>query len=586
MKSSFLFPILAGALRVAALLWAAIMVNAQESQELKPTEKIDLGDGVTMEFVLIKPGSFEMGSVTHDLDERPVRTVNITQPFYIGRFEVTQAQWVRVMGENPSFFKGDNLPVDSVSWNDCQKFLSALRKKNGRNVALPTEAQWENACRAGTKTQWGFGDDQAGLDVHAWHAGNAERTTHPVGQKKPNAWGLHDMHGNVYEWCADWYSEGPYPSDHTTNPIGPKTGLRRALRGGAWIYVPENLRSADRGFSPPDYRSNEVGLRCVLLVGEQPAQAFSKDPMPVGKTDEASPSLVSRVQFAIDEGDRLAAEFLLEGNEKQAGDPKQQAALRQSIAELPLPAEQLTIDLRNGIVMEFVLIRPGIFTMGSDSSEIKNEKPCHRVTISRPFYLGKYEVTQAQWMALMDRNPSAFIDENVDASKSLLPIDNASWVLCANFLATLNEKFPGHGFRLPTEAEWEYACRAGTKSPHHFGAGSLENFAWFGANSDNRTHPVGQKKANPWGLHDMYGNVWEWCEDRFGRYSAEEAIDPSGPVVSEFAGAKVLRGGAWNNLATHVNSTFRHDAGPNIPLRYYGFRCVAKIPSKGGKMPR
>jgi formylglycine-generating enzyme required for sulfatase activity len=234
--------------------------------ELKDTATVDLGGGVKMEFVLIRPGSFTMGSDVGHKDEIPVHKVTLTQPFYLGKYEVTQEQWEKVMGGNPSVFKGTNLPVENVSWNDCQSFLAELQRKTGRKFALPTEAQWEYACRAGTTTTFSFGDDETTLAEHAWYAANSDRKTHPVGQKKPNAWGLYDMHGNVFEWCADWYTES-YPKEDATNPLGGASGERRVIRGGAWLYIPDNLRSADRSFSPPGYRVNEYGLRCVMLTG-------------------------------------------------------------------------------------------------------------------------------------------------------------------------------------------------------------------------------------------------------------------------------------------------------------------------------
>jgi len=514
-------------------LLLAIAVSAAANE----VEVIDLGDGVKMEFVLIRPGTFVMGSDANRLDERPARPVTLTQPYCLGKYEVTQAQWARVMGSNPSHFKGPQRPVENVSWDDCQLFLAALRKRTGRRFALPAEAEWEYACRAGTTTEYGWGNDEAALGDHAWYANNAGLATHPVGQKRPNPWGLHDMHGNVYEWCADWYSEGPYSSGEATDPRGPRAGQRRILRGGAWIFVSANLRSADRGFSPPDYRSNEYGLRCVLRV------------------DADRPSAEERVQPA-------------------------------AAVAWPGSTEPLTVELGGGATMEFVLIRPGTFIMGSDLSPLENERPTHPVRIARPFYLGKYEVTQRQWDALMSRNPSAFRGDPPLADPARLPVENVSWTLCQSFLEQLNARVPGRKFRLPTEAEWEYAARAGSTGERHFGDGALDDHAWHGGNAGGRTHPFGGKQPNAWGLHDMYGNVWEWCEDRYGPYAATAVEDPIGPGVASFTGTRVLRGGAWNNSAKHVSSTFRHDAGPAIPMRYYGFRCVAEIPEPKTTGPR
>lgn len=538
-------------------------------------ETIDLGDGVTMEFILIHPGTFQMGSA-HDYDELPVHRVTFTQPFYLGKFEVTQEQWEKIMGSNPSHFKGARLPVDNVSWEDCRQFIAAVRRKTGRNFALPTEAQWEYACRAGTTTAYSCGDDETLLGEHAWYAGNAELTTHPVGSKKPNPWGLHDMHGNVFEWCADWYEEG-YPPGDAKDPVGPDSGDRRTLRGGAWLYVTDNLRSSDRGFSPPDYRSNENGFRCALLVGDIPASAEAN------AATAPTEKFFALLDAALAEGNKLSAEFLLTELERLAPNDPRLTAARPRIAALAAPPEQLAIDLADGVRLEFVLIRPGIFTMGSDEGPLTNEKPAHRVTLTRPFYLGKFEVTQKQWTTLMGRNLSAFRGDPPAIDGAQLPVENVSWHLCQSFLARLQEKVPGRVFRLPTEAEWEYACRAGSSA--RVPAGPLEKQAWFGENAGGRTHPVGQREPNAWGLYDMFGNVWEWCQDQFGPYSTTAPINPAGPTVSS-SGTRVARGGAWNNLAQHVNATFRHDVSPEMTMRYYGFRVVAEVVPSVPAKPR
>jgi len=196
---------------------------------------VDLGGGVKMEFVLIPAGSFLMGDEEGDDDEKPVHTVRITKPFYLGKYEVTQEQWRAVMRYNPSEYQGPKNPVESVSWRICQDFLAKLNQKfgsGGVKFGLPTEAQWEYACRAGTTTRYSFGDDSAKLVDYAWLGWNAKGSTHPVGQKKPNAWGLYDMHGNVGEFCADWYSKDYYRNSPAEDPIGPHSGDYRVWRGG------------------------------------------------------------------------------------------------------------------------------------------------------------------------------------------------------------------------------------------------------------------------------------------------------------------------------------------------------------------
>ncbi len=241
----------------------------------KPQISIDLGGGVTMDFVLIRPGSFMMGSDSVSssgiFDEKPVHKVTLTKPFYLGKFEVTQDQWQAVMGSNPSQIKGPKLPVENLSWNDCQSFLTKLQEKlPGQKFALPTEAQWEYACRAGSTTKFSYGDDESNLGEHAWfYGGQTSSTTHPVGGKKPNAWGLHDMHGNVWEWCADWYAN--YPVGDATDPQGVSSGTHHVYRGGAWFNPPDFLRSSARSYGPTlDFRYGGLGLR--LLLGVEPVR--------------------------------------------------------------------------------------------------------------------------------------------------------------------------------------------------------------------------------------------------------------------------------------------------------------------------
>jgi formylglycine-generating enzyme required for sulfatase activity len=200
-----------------------------------------------MEFVTIPAGEFRMGSENGDDNEKPVHQVRLSRSFEMGKYEVTQAEWQAVMNNNPSHFKGEKLPVETVSWAAAQGFIERLNARDdGYVYRLPTEAEWEYACRAGST-----GDYAGQLDEMGWYDGNAGGKTHPVGQKKPNAWGLYDLHGNVWEWCQDWLDK--YPSAAVTDPIGLNTGSGRVFRGGSWNYTAADCRSANRlGFSPGD----------------------------------------------------------------------------------------------------------------------------------------------------------------------------------------------------------------------------------------------------------------------------------------------------------------------------------------------
>ncbi|MGD0092557.1 MAG: SUMF1/EgtB/PvdO family nonheme iron enzyme [Planctomycetota bacterium] len=197
-----------------------------------------------------------------DPDEYPAHEVTITNPFYMGKYEVTQEQYQQAKVGNPSFSKGSKLPVEQVSWGEAQEFCKKVSEKTGQAVRLPTEAEWEFACRAGTTTAYCKGDTEAGLGRVAWYYANTKWTTHPVGEKKPNEWGLYDMHGNVSEWCGDWY--GKYEAAAATDPQGPATGTRRVWRGGSsWSQIPGNCRSAKRDGSPLN-RVCDLGFRLVL----------------------------------------------------------------------------------------------------------------------------------------------------------------------------------------------------------------------------------------------------------------------------------------------------------------------------------
>lgn len=216
---------------------------------------------------LIPAGTYTMGSPDWEVDrssnEGPDHIVHISNPFYIGIYEVTQDQWDKVMGNNPSEFPAAASPVESVSWNDCQDFISELNTMNIGTFRLPTEAEWEYACRAGSSTRYYFGDDPGYSEIgdYAWYDGNSSDTTHAVGQKEPNAWGLYDMHGNVWEWCSDWYDA--YDSAQQIDPEGPSSGSNRVFRGGAWYNVPQFSRAAARSGVMPTYTDIHLGFRLV-----------------------------------------------------------------------------------------------------------------------------------------------------------------------------------------------------------------------------------------------------------------------------------------------------------------------------------
>lgn len=229
---------------------------------------LDVGGGINMDFILLRPGSFTMGDASGKDDEKPVHLVKITKPFYLGKYPVTQQQWEAVMGNNPSHFKGPQNPVDQVSWEDCQAFLQKINERfssSGEKFGLPTEAQWEYACRTGSTADYFFGDAEERLGDYAWFDGNSGYRTHPVGEKRPNSWGLHDMHGNVWQWCADPYDPSYYERSPVDDPTGPVSGSNRVLRGGSWAVRAFTCRDSYRAALSPKFRHWDFGLRVALV---------------------------------------------------------------------------------------------------------------------------------------------------------------------------------------------------------------------------------------------------------------------------------------------------------------------------------
>ncbi|MFM8216772.1 MAG: formylglycine-generating enzyme family protein, partial [Pirellula sp.] len=315
-----------------------------------------------------------------ELEETP-HQVKITRDYYLGVYEVTQRQFQLVMGRNPSEFQGaivdhlnDDLPVDDVSWQDAVEFCDKLsgfeeEKQSRRAYRLPTEAEWEYACRAGTTSVYSFGDEAGLLWEYAWFSKSGNNRTHTVGLKEPSAWGLYDMHGNVWEWCWDWDSE--YPIESVIDPKGPDSGDVHVLRGGGWDDDPYRCRSAGCRGNPSKVRRNLRGFRIAIGF-----------PIPF------------KNQPVFDAG------------------------------QTTMESSQNTL-LTNSIGMKLVLIPKGTFMMGSPESEEARfgDETQHEVTISKDYYLGVYEVTQAQYEKVMGANPSYFQGEEIEGSSSNHPVE-------------------------------------------------------------------------------------------------------------------------------------------------------------------
>jgi len=247
-----------------------IPVKALATGQLEPQTITCYVNELGMDFVLIRPGEFMMGSARgepgREPGEGPQHQVRITKGFFIGAHEVTQEEYARVMGKSPSKHPGAQNPVERVSWTDAVEFCARLSKE-GCTYRLPTEAEWEYACRAGSTTAYCCGDDVGELEKYAWYESDSGEQTHEVGLKQPNAWGLYDVHGNVWEWCQDWY--GDYERGPVENPVGPASGTYRVVRGGSWFDYPVPLRSASRGRDSPSNHPDDHGFR-VVCVPEGP----------------------------------------------------------------------------------------------------------------------------------------------------------------------------------------------------------------------------------------------------------------------------------------------------------------------------
>jgi formylglycine-generating enzyme len=492
---------------------------------------IEIAPGAKIRFIYCPPGQFIMG------DGGPeAHKVTLTRGFWLADTETTQAQWEAVMSENPSIFQGADNPVESVSWDDVQKFIAKI----GNGYRLPTEAEWEYACRAGTTTtySWGdeFGEGKANVEnddgptdskqvAFFKDHGFPTNSTMPVKRFDPNPWGIHDMHGNVEEWCEGWYDA--YPAGSVTDPQGAASGTFRVYRGGSWDDAAVGARSAVRVRGIPSVRSNGVGFRLALAV--PPFQA----------TNPASrPSLAREVEI----------------------DP--------------------------GVKVRFLYCAPWKFTMGEGTE-------AHEVTLTQGFWFAETETTQGQWQAVMKSNPSQITTLGPEA-----PVETVSWDDIAGpegFITRIQPKAPaGLQFTLPTEAQWEYACRAGTTTTYSWGDEFVEGKANVGNYSGTNvgakkrsasfqakglptdsTMPVKQFDPNPWGFYDLHGNVREWCQDWYGDFPVGPTTDPRG-AASGFE--RVYRGGAWSYSGDYARSADRFRLNPSLRGSNLGFRLALAVP--------
>jgi formylglycine-generating enzyme required for sulfatase activity len=474
------------------------------------------------------------------------------------------------MGTDPSHFKGENRPVESASWEDCQTFLDRLNVQlPGLALRLPTEAQWEYACRAGTETARYAAD----LDALAWYADNSKDETREVGQKCPNAWGLYDMLGDVYEWCHDGRRD--YKQEAVVDPVGLlDAAAARVIRGGSWSLSARDVRAASRGWSIPGLRYVALGFRGASSGGSQPGAARATwsesqrqaEPAKTATRMPAARLLNLQRQPGVTTGLPACEGFVLSTDREHLHFGR--ITRPPWATEIGRDAYGLWVMFEvKGVRQRLRWIPPGCFLMGSPKDEegrYDEEGSQHEVQLTRGFWLCDTPCTQALWQAVMGRNPSRFKGKN-------RPVEQVRWEDCQIFLDKLHAQLPGLALHLPTEAQWEYACRAGTGTARY--QEELDVIAWYADNSNDETHEVGQKQPNAWGLYDMLGNVGEWCHDGRRDYEQEAVVDPVGPLD---AGAlRVIRGGSWADPAQVVRAANRLWSHPGLRYVVLGFRCAS-----------
>lgn len=515
-----------------------------------------------------------------------------------------------------------NNPVDSVSWLDVQLFLEKLnQRKDGFKYRLPSEAEWEFAARSGSVTTFFFGNSAASLEEYSWYEANSSAQTHPVRKKKANGFGLYDVYGNVWEWVLDWH--GPYPDKPERDPMGPLSGTSRVIRGGSFGNDAYGTRSANRGLSNPQNRSPGVGFRLARTAADTLSDASVNSIVPslqefterlelaLKLTSDAEGEIKIRLENVLkkDLHKLNAVKFHLSAlieNYK----PKSASSFRRQLLSIEsmnqfrelnqlskkvideifstdkaiagrteLEKSLLTaFHATGGFNDQFIHVTPSEFIMGSSNSQPgaeANEIP-HVIRNLEPFEMQTKELTQAQWVRVMGYNPSEFSrtddcpfeHERKSGVEycSLHPLENVSWNEVQIFLSRLNLVDQTYQYRLPTEVEWEFAARGGTSTAFYFGdsPAELHKYGWWYKNSNNKSHSVGLKRPNPYGFHDMHGNVWEWTGDWYRPYSATESNQKF----------RTIRGGSWFSDHPNLRSANRGNAAPTSRVPFIGLRLV------------
>ena len=509
-------------------------------------------------YVFIPGGTFQMGPVEAQREnEHPRHTVQLTS-YYLSSFEVTKGQFrafaSKVAGydhypeldpngpgyeQNNSYqyAPGDQFPLFAIDWHAATRYAQWLSEKEGRHYRLPTEAEWEYACRAGTETLRWWGD--------TWHVGmalvretNYERTPYRSyvipGTAPANPWGFYEILGNAAEWTNDWY--GPYLEAASENPAGPTQGRGKIIRGGSVEWMERVVTSYLR--SPYEPQAQKAGIRLVCIPNQGPVPTAPVVP-PEPPAD-------------------------------------------------PTPTtEVMTVALSPAINLALVRVPAGHFQMGSHADEFGHgrlEEPQTQVTISYSYLIGRYEVTQAQYELVMGTNPSCY--RHPQHPVEMTPFWDAV-KYCEQLTKRereMNRLDLDEVYRLPTEPEWEYACRAGTKTSYSFGddVDFLSYYGW--CDMLVGTHPVGEKRPNPWGIYDMHGNVQEWCWGVPVPLPGGELVDPlrrpglfykkNSEQWDALGPERVVRGGGWCFAPHACRSGIRQGFDLREKYNFIGFRVV------------
>ena len=589
-------------------------------------------------------------------NESPVHQVELTRAFLMKQTEVTHAEWQALVGEWAPTFSGClDCPVTGVNRDEALTYCNLLSVAEGLPACysdgcyesplwgtecgathlggldcpgyrLPTEAEWEYAARAGTSTAFyvgpkdptACGGSDANLDAIAWHGATSGGEAHGVGLLAPNAWGLHDMAGNASELVGDWYEADYYATSPPADPLGPGWGYQAVFRGGSWTHPFGSCRAAARFDVFEGYSFSYVGFRPVRSIPCTQCEGKSCGPdgcggtcgtCAAGETCSASGQCVLGPCSPRCAGKSCGPDGCGGSCATCAGGKTCGA---DGLCEAPPAA---------GCADGWCLIPAGSFLMGSADDEpcrSDDEGPAHNVVLTRTFLMKQAEVTQAEWQTLVWpwKNPAEF-SECPDC-----PIETVNWFEAASYCNLLSQAdglplcydlggctgslgqdlectdvgFAGPdcaGYRLPTEAEWEYAARAGTSGAYYSGPNdpnacsgkdaNLDPIAWYDDAAGGETHPVALLAPNAWGLHDMAGNVGEWVWDRYdaGYYAESLALTPLGPVAGS---RRVARGGSWGDAARLARAAARSAYWPGDGSAHIGFRpvrSVACIPTCG-----